>query len=101
MIGTGQLPKFADDAFVTTDGKWLISTAEIVLTNLVQNKILNEKDFPLRFCAYTPCFRSEAGSAGKDSRGMIRLHQFNKVEMVSITDQHNFKHEHERMVMHC
>lgn len=98
MIGTGQLPKFADDAFVTTDGKWLISTSEIVLTNLVQNKILNKQDLPLRFCAYTPCFRSEAGSAGKDSRGMIRLHQFNKVEMVSITDQDNSKHEHERMV---
>ena len=99
MIGTGQLPKFAEDAFVTTDGKWLISTAEIALANLVQNKILNEKDLPLRFCAYTPCFRSEAGSAGKDSRGMIRLHQFNKVEMVSITDQQSSNNEHEHMLM--
>ena len=99
MIGTGQLPKFAEDAFVTTDGKWLISTAEIALANLVQNKILNEKDLPLRFCAYTPCFRSEAGSAGKDSRGMIRLHQFNKVEMVSITNQQSSNNEHEHMLM--
>ncbi len=98
MFGTGQLPKFAEDAFVTTEGKWLISTAEIAVTNLVQNKIVQAAELPLRFCAYTPCFRSEAGAAGKDTRGMIRLHQFNKVEMVSLTKQEKSAEEHERMV---
>jgi len=97
MYGTSQLPKFAEDAFVTTDGKWLISTSEIALANMMQNKIVDESELPLRFCAYTPCFRSEAGSAGRDTRGMIRLHQFNKVEMVSITHPDKSAEEHDRM----
>ena len=97
MYGTSQLPKFAEDAFVTTDDKWLISTSEIALTNLMQNKIVDAEKLPLRYCAYTPCFRSEAGSAGKDTRGMIRLHQFNKVEMVSVTHPDKSVEEHERM----
>jgi seryl-tRNA synthetase len=98
MYGTNQLPKFEEDAFVTTDGKWLISTSEIALANLVREKILKEDELPKRFCAYTPCFRSEAGAAGKDTRGMIRLHQFNKVEMVAITKPENSEKEHERLL---
>lgn len=85
MFGTGQLPKFADDLFQTTDGFWLIPTAEVPLTNSVMGKILDAKELPLRLTAWTPCFRSEAGAAGRDTRGMIRMHQFSKVEMVSIT----------------
>ena len=85
MYGTGQLPKFADDSFETTDGRWLIPTAEVSLTNLVREQILSEEELPLRFVALTPCFRSEAGAAGKDTRGLIRQHQFDKVELVSIT----------------
>ena len=85
-FGTGQLPKFADDLFRTTDGRWLISTAEMSLTNIVREQILREDELPLRFAALTPCFRSEAGAAGRDTRGMIRQHQFDKVEMVSIVD---------------
>ncbi len=84
MIGTGQLPKFGEDSFQTTNGMWLIATAEISLTNLVRETILADDQLPLRMTAHTPCFRSEAGSAGRDTKGMIRLHQFNKVELVSI-----------------
>jgi seryl-tRNA synthetase len=95
--GTGQLPKFADDLFHTTNGLWLIPTAEVPLTNLVAGDILDESALPLRFTAWTPCFRSEAGAAGKDTRGMIRLHQFNKVELVSIAHPDSATDEHERM----
>lgn len=98
MYGTGQLPKFAEDLFKTTDGRWLIPTAEVPLTNLVREEILEEKDLPLRFTALTPCFRSEAGSAGRDVRGMLRQHQFNKVELVSITAPEKSIDEHERML---
>jgi seryl-tRNA synthetase len=95
--GTGQLPKFADDLFRTTTGLWLIPTAEVPLTNLVAGEILDEAALPLRFTAWTPCFRSEAGAAGKDTRGMIRQHQFNKVELVSIAHPDRASEEHERM----
>lgn len=98
MYGTGQLPKFSEDLFKTTDGRWLIPTAEVPLTNLVREEILEEKDLPLRLTALTPCFRSEAGSAGRDVRGMLRQHQFNKVELVSITAQEKSLEEHERML---
>lgn len=84
LIGTGQLPKFGEDSFQTTDGHWLIATSEISLTNLVREQILAEAKLPIRMTGHTPCFRSEAGSAGRDTKGMIRVHQFNKVEMVSI-----------------
>ncbi|MEQ8397132.1 serine--tRNA ligase [Thalassobaculum sp.] len=97
LYGTGQLPKFAEDQFRTTDGYWLIPTAEVPLTNLVADQILDEAELPLRFTAYTPCFRSEAGSAGRDTRGMIRQHQFGKVELVSITHPERSDEEHERM----
>jgi seryl-tRNA synthetase len=97
MFGTGQLPKFGEDLFRTTEGRWLIPTAEVPLTNLVREQILEQDKLPLRFTALTPCFRSEAGSAGKDTRGMLRQHQFDKVEMVSITDAESSLHEHERM----
>jgi seryl-tRNA synthetase len=85
LFGTGQLPKFAEDAFVTTDNRWLIPTSEVSLTNLVREAITDGADLPLRFTSLTPCFRSEAGSAGRDTRGMLRQHQFYKVEMVAIT----------------
>jgi seryl-tRNA synthetase len=97
MRGTGQLPKFGEDAFRTTDDYWLIPTSEVSLTNMVADAILEEAALPRRFVAYTPCFRSEAGSAGKDTRGMIRLHQFSKVELVSITHPDFSAEEHERM----
>jgi len=97
VFGTGQLPKFADDLFRTTDGRWLIPTAEVSLTNLVREQILSEEALPLRFAALTPCFRSEAGAAGRDTRGLIRQHQFDKVEMVSITTPEASAEEHERM----
>jgi seryl-tRNA synthetase len=97
VFGTGQLPKFGEDLFRTTTGHWLIPTAEVPLTNLVAGEILNEADLPLRFTAWTPCFRSEAGAAGKDTRGMIRQHQFTKVELVSITTPAQSEGEHERM----
>ena len=84
MVGTGQLPKFGEESFETTDGHWLIATSEISLTNLVREQILGADQLPIRMTGHTPCFRSEAGSAGRDTKGMIRLHQFNKVEMVSI-----------------
>lgn len=91
----GQLPKFSEEAFCTTDGYWLIPTAEVSLVNLVAKKILNENDLPLRFTAYTPCYRREAGSAGKDTHGMMRQHQFKKVELVSITTPEQSNQEHE------
>ena len=97
MYGTGQLPKFAEDLFKTTDGRWLIPTAEVPMTNMVREQILEADTLPLRFTALTPCFRSEAGSAGRDTRGMLRQHQFNKVELVSITDAESSIDEHERM----
>ncbi len=96
-FGTGQLPKFAEDLFRTTDGRWLIPTAEVSLTNIVREAILSEAELPLRFTALTPCFRSEAGAAGRDTRGLIRQHQFDKVEMVSITTPDQSDAEHERM----
>ena len=96
-FGTGQLPKFSEDLFRTNTGHWLIPTAEVPLTNLVADSILDEKDLPLRLTALTPCFRSEAGSAGKDTRGMIRQHQFHKVEMVSIAHPDQSEEEHQRM----
>ena len=95
--GVGQLPRFAEDMFHTDNGFWLIPTAEVPLTNLVNDTVLDEKDLPLRFTAWTPCFRSEAGAAGKDTRGMIRQHQFPKVELVSITTPEQSATEHERM----
>ncbi|MFA5968077.1 MAG: serine--tRNA ligase [Sphingomonas sp.] len=97
VFGTGQLPKFAEDLFQTTDGRWLIPTAEVSLTNIVREQILSEELLPLRFTALTSCFRSEAGSAGRDTRGLIRQHQFEKVEMVSITTPDQSEAEHERM----
>lgn len=98
LYGTGQLPKFADDLFKTTEDLWLIPTAEVPLTNLVANEILAEGELPIRVTALTPCFRSEAGAAGKDTRGMLRQHQFNKVELVSICHPQNSLEEHERML---
>jgi seryl-tRNA synthetase len=98
MFGTGQLPKFAEDQFRTTTDLWLIPTAEVSLTNLVREEILDEAALPLRFTAGTPCFRAEAGAAGKDTRGMIRQHQFNKVELVSVTTPAQSLDEHERML---
>ena len=97
MYGTGQLPKFADDSFRTTSGWWLIPTAEVTLTNLAADEILEAGNLPLRFCAHTLCFRSEAGSAGKDTTGMLRQHQFEKVEMVAITTPEDALAEHDRM----
>ncbi|MES2988903.1 MAG: serine--tRNA ligase [Pseudomonadota bacterium] len=97
MFGTGQLPKFAEDSFKTTDGRWLIPTSEVSLTNSIHGEILAERELPLRFTALSPCFRSEAGSAGRDTRGYIRQHQFEKVEMVSITTPDQSEAEHERM----
>jgi seryl-tRNA synthetase len=97
VYGTGQLPKFAEDLFRTNTGHWLIPTAEVPLTNLVAGEILDQAGLPLRFTALTPSFRSEAGSAGRDTRGMIRQHQFSKVELVSITTPERSAAEHERM----
>ncbi len=97
VFGTNQLPKFAEDLFRTTDGRWLIPTAEVSLTNLVRESILEETQLPLRLTACTPCFRAEAGSAGRDTRGMIRQHQFTKVELVSITTPEQSRDELERM----
>ena len=96
-FGTGQLPKVGEDLFRTTDGKWLIPTAEVSLTNMVMGQILEEGELPLRLTALTPCFRSEAGASGRDTRGMIRQHQFYKVELVSITAPEKSDEEHERM----
>lgn len=97
MFGTAQLPKFRDEQFGTTNGYWLIPTAEVSLTNQVREQILDESVLPLRFTAWTPCFRSEAGAAGKDTRGMIRMHQFSKVELVSITTAEQSNAEHDQM----
>ena len=98
MFGVGQLPKFKDDLFQTTSGHWLIPTAEASLTNIVRERVLEEKDLPIRMTAYTPCFRAEAGAAGKDTRGMIRQHQFSKVELVSVTAPEQAEAEHSRML---
>jgi seryl-tRNA synthetase len=97
LYGTGQLPKFAEDSFHTTDGRWLIPTAEVPLTNLAAGEILAEKSLPLRFTSLTDCYRSEAGAAGRDTRGMLRQHQFRKVELVSIAHPDESDAEHERM----
>jgi len=97
VFGTGQLPKFAEDLFRTTDGRWLIPTAEVSLTNLVREQILAQPSLPIRFTALTPCFRSEAGSAGRDTRGFIRQHQFEKVELVAICRPEDSEAEHDRM----
>jgi seryl-tRNA synthetase len=97
VYGTGQLPKFAEDLFKTTDGRWLIPTAEVSLTNMVMGQVLDAPELPLRLTALTPCFRSEAGASGRDTRGMIRQHQFYKVELVSITTPDRSEAEHERM----
>lgn len=97
VYGVAQLPKFAEDLFRTENGYWLISTAEVSLTNYVAGKVVDEDCLPLRFTALTPCFRSEAGAAGKDTRGMIRQHQFYKVEMVAITSPEKSWEEHEYM----
>ena len=104
MFGTAQLPKFREDQFAAgspgteAQGYWLIPTAEVPLTNLVRESILDEKELPMRLTALTPCFRAEAGAAGRDTRGMIRQHQFTKVELVSITTPEESKNEHERMM---
>jgi seryl-tRNA synthetase len=95
--GTGNLPKFAEDLFKTTNDFWLIPTAEVSLTNLVREQILDEAQLPMRMTAWTPCFRSEAGAAGRDTRGMIRQHQFSKVELVSVVTPETAVEEHERM----
>ncbi len=97
LYGTGQLPKFAEDLFRTTGDHWLIPTAEVSLTNIVREDIIEDEALPLRFTAWTPCFRSEAGAAGRDTRGMIRMHQFSKVELVSVTTPEQSNEEHERM----
>jgi seryl-tRNA synthetase len=96
-FGVGQLPKFADDLFRTTDGRWLIPTAEVPLTNLVRESVVDEATLPIRVTALTPCFRSEAGAAGRDTRGMLRQHQFMKVELVSITRPEDSEAEHAHM----
>ena len=98
LFGTGQLPKFSEDLFNTTDNRWLIPTAEVPLTNIVRDEILDKNSLPLRFVANTPCFRSEAGAAGTDTRGMIRQHQFSKVEMVFITNPINSDEELNNLV---
>jgi seryl-tRNA synthetase len=97
MYGTNQLPKFAEDSYQTTNGWWLIPTSEVTLTNTVAGNILEEAQLPIRMTAHTQCFRSEAGSAGKDTAGMLRQHQFEKVEMVSITHPDQSDAEHRRM----
>lgn len=97
MYGTGQLPKFSNDLFKTTDGYWIIPTAEVPLTNIVAGEVMDADTLPRRYTAMTLCFRSEAGSAGRDTRGMIRQHQFSKVEMVSVTKAENSELELERM----
>ncbi len=98
LYGTGQLPKFAEDNFRTTDDRWLIPTAEVSLTNAVREQIIDDLSAPLRMTALTPCFRSEAGAAGKDTRGFIRQHQFEKVELVSVCRPEDAANEHEHMV---
>jgi seryl-tRNA synthetase len=97
MLGTGQLPKFGEDSYQTREGWWLIPTSEVTLTNIVAGEIVEEAALPMRFTTHSLCFRSEAGAAGKDTRGMLRQHQFEKVEMVSITHPDHSRDEHERM----
>ncbi len=98
LTGTGQLPKFEDDLFKTGEGLYLIPTAEVQLTNLHRDEVLEGDELPLHYCAYTPCFREEAGSAGRDTRGMIRVHQFDKVEMVKFATPETSFNELEMMV---
>lgn len=99
MFGAGQLPKFSEDSFTVDNGAYrLIPTSEVTLVNLISDMIIKENELPMRFTAYTQCFRSEAGSAGKDTRGMIRMHQFSKVELVSITTPENSNNEHDRIL---
>ena len=98
LIGTGQLPKFEDDLFKVGDDKWLIPTAEVTLTNFFKDRILNEKDLPIRLVAQSSCYRSEAGSAGQDTKGMIRLHEFKKVELVSLVEKNKSGEELERLL---
>jgi seryl-tRNA synthetase len=98
LFGTGQLPKFGEDSFQTTDGRWLIPTSEVSLTNAVREQILDESALPLRMTALTPCFRSEAGAAGKDTRGFIRQHQFEKVELVTVCTPDQAEAEHAKML---
>ena len=98
MEGTGHLPKFAEDSYQTDNQKWLVPTSEVSLTNLVHGQIVNERDLPFRWCAHSQCFRSEAGSAGKDTTGMLRQHQFEKVEMVSITTPEESNKEQSKML---
>ncbi len=100
VFGTAQLPKFSEDLFRTENGYWLIPTGEVPLTNIVRERIMEERELPLRLTAHTQCFRSEAGSAGRDTRGMIRQHQFSKVEMVTIAHPDKSQEEHEHMT-HC
>jgi seryl-tRNA synthetase len=97
MYGTGQLPKFGEDSYQTTNGWWLVPTAEVPLTNIVGDEVLDEASLPRRYVAHTQCFRSEAGSAGRDTAGMLRQHQFEKVEMVSITHPEPSRAELDRM----
>ena len=99
LIGTGQLPKFEKDLFSVDNKKWLIPTAEVTLTNLSRKKIILNSELPIRYVAHTNCFRSEAGAAGKDTKGMIRLHEFKKVELVSLVEQKNSNIELDRLVM--
>jgi len=99
LLGTGQLPKFADDLYQTTDGLYLIPTAEVQLTNIHRDEVLEGAELPLHYCAYTPCFREEAGSAGRDTRGMIRVHQFDKVEMVKFAEPDSSFDELESMLL--
>ena len=98
VYGVGQLPKFKDDLFKTTDDYWLIPTAEVPLSNMTRESIIDILDLPKRYVSHTPCFRSEAGAAGKDTRGSMRQHQFYKVELVSLTSESQSKDEHERML---
>ena len=97
MLGTGQLPKFGEDSYRTTNGWWLVPTAEVTLTNIVNGLTVDEATLPRRYVAHTQCFRSEAGSAGRDTAGMLRQHQFEKVEMVSVTHPDQSRAEHDRM----
>jgi seryl-tRNA synthetase len=98
LYGTGQLPKFEEDQFETTDGRWLLPTSEVPLTNYAQGKIFKEDELPFKFCAWTPNFRKEAGSAGRDTRGLIRMHQFFKVEMVQLVHPEKSVEAHQEMV---
>ena len=102
LRGTGQLPKFAEDSFKCSDDDlWLIPTAEVPLTNLYRSEIVTDSELPIYHCAYTPCFRREAGSAGKDTRGLIRLHQFNKVELVKLVHPEKSEEEHQSLVQNA